>query len=503
MLTSPKAMLKAQMMGISVDHFIHTDEGNEMSYTRNLYGVIDDYFDRSGGSLVTPTVLDLRMIEKGVRGKHRAKFVTLWEQVQEEDYDENELYELLMQLKQAKALRVLTEMFTGGHSTLVKDGIEKCAEYVVEKANEALAEIDNNIMDGRQSIDFADSSDYFQDEYAKRRDHPELYRGIMCGVDAIDKRTFGWLPGQMIVLLAPSSGGKSVQLLNWAHKAFQQGKNVLYFSFEMDAYECLTRHLSLNFKTSYAAIKGVMMETEEFESIVKKLTEFKDGPYFEYDVNMENPTAEYVDAKIRELINTKGKPDIVVVDYIGIMQSAKAGKDAKEWEQQAEVVKRLKILAKRYQLPILTAQQINRDAMREQRKMKESGKAAQFHQDAVAGTGKLIHFAHFAIGLEPDKENGMATYHPIKMRDAWFPPVGVRWNADQHLITPLTEDEDAEWRALRGLSESKPAGADAVPTERHAPRASASEDGMVVEVGNATNIFSNDDLELGGDLWEL
>jgi len=52
---------------------------------------------------------------------------------------------------------------------------------------------------------------------------------------------------------------------------------------------------------------------------INGLKKSEDGSYFEYDVNMEDPTPEYIDSKIRDLIATKGKPDLLVVDYIGNM----------------------------------------------------------------------------------------------------------------------------------------------------------------------------------------
>ena len=74
----------------------------------------------------------------------------------------------------------------------------------------------------------------------------------------------------------------------------------------------------------------------------------KDGPYFEYDVNMEDPTPDYIDSKIRELIATKGKPDLLVVDYIGNMTVRNAPNGSKDWENQSKAVQGLFLLAKRF-----------------------------------------------------------------------------------------------------------------------------------------------------------
>ena len=143
------------------------------------------------------------------------------------------------------------------------------------------------------------------------------------------------MPGQIVVFMAPSSGGKSVMLLNSAIHANEFcNKKILYMSFEMNSWLCLLRHVSLAFEIPYNILKDTALDGEEFKKIINLLNEKRGKPYFEYDVNMEDPTPEYIDSRIRDLIATKGKPDLLVVDYIGNMTIRNPTGITKDWELQ-------------------------------------------------------------------------------------------------------------------------------------------------------------------------
>ena len=370
LLNNTKAYDKLLSRSITKEHFIHIPEGFEKSYTRALFNMALKYWKDSGGSLFTQYVLESHLKEKNAKPKDSAQLVLTLQSALDLEVDFNDLHEVLTQLKNRHCLRLMTEMFNQGHETLSNQGLVESIKTIQNFVDEIQEEM-NEIGGDKQSIDISESSDYFVTEYRKRIESPELFRGIPCGLSDIDKKTFGFMPGQIVVFLAPSSGGKSVMMLNTAMNANQvSGKKVLYMSFEMNSWLCLLRHLSLLYNIPYSQIKGNSLLPEEIEKIKDGLSRLKDGPYFEYDVNMEDPTPEYIDSRIRDLIATKGKPDLLVVDYIGNMTVRNAPNNSKDWELQSLAVKQLFIMAKRYQIPVVTAQQINRDAIRDSRKSK-------------------------------------------------------------------------------------------------------------------------------------
>jgi hypothetical protein len=185
---------------------------------------------------------------------------------------------------------------------------------------------------------------------------------------------------------------------------------------------------------------------------------------------MEDPTPEYIDSRIRELIATKGKPDIIFVDYIGNMTVRNARPDAKDWENQSKAIEQLFVMAKRYQIPIPTAQQINRDTIRDARKQKENNKFMSYDQAAASGGQKLMHLSTYVIAMEPYKEEGVNVFHPVKMRDAWFNPFPAFMNRDFNEIVSMSEDEKDEWLSLHKMATSSASQPATSSGERPAPR---------------------------------
>jgi len=455
MTTSQLAVNKVLEAKITGEHFGFVPEQYTKCFTSGMFKLVQTYYEKHN-ALITKTILEDRLSKANIDAKSRAKYLEVWEQIEIEDYDANELPYLIEELKSKRCWRLWNNMHQVGHQKSVDESLEagiNAVQSIIDEIHEELADYGTE----KQRIDVTLASEYVKEEYNRRLNDPASYKGVECGLSAIDEKTFGWMGGQLIVLLAPSSGGKSVQLLNWAHHAHKnQQKNVLYFSFEMDLWQCLLRHLSLAYQIPYSALKGMSLATSEVEDLVSRIGLSQGGAYFEYDVSLEDPTPEYVDARIRELIQTKGKPDLVVIDYMGNMTTRNSRRDAKPWEQQGDAFSKLHVLAKRYQLPFLTAQQINRDTIRENRKRKEDKKAAQYWQDAASGDQRLMHLAHFVIGLEPHKEESMVSYHPVKMRDAWFVPCGAKWDAEYNTVRDLTDDEAARWTQIARLNGTMP-----------------------------------------------
>jgi len=441
--TSAKAVDRMLACNITADHFQFVQEGSKVSHHSKLFGLLRDYYEKSGGSLMTQLVLENRLIEEQVKDKSRGKYITLWAKLEEIDVDENDLYEIITQLKDRYCMKLMNEMFKDAHEYLIDKGIEECLSMCQERL-ETIRDMKSEFIVDKQSLDISEAAPYFKEEFEKRANHPDKFRGIPCGLPQIDDVTLGWMPGQLIVLLAPSSGGKSIQMLNWALYANQvYGKKILYFSFEMSLWLCLLRHLSLMYEVPYRDLKSTPKDDYRIINMIEKMCN-DTSPYFEYDVNMEDPTPEYIDSRIKELIATKGMPDMVVVDYIGNMTTRTSRRDAKPWEKQGDAVEKLFALAKRYQIPFLTAQQVNREAIKESRQRKENGKASGFFQDAASGDQRLIHLAHFVIGVEPDKQFGRNIYHPVKMRDAMFDPFAARVDPVYNRIYPIPEEDQPE-----------------------------------------------------------
>jgi hypothetical protein len=211
--------------------------------------------------------------------------------------------------------------------------------------------------------------------------------------------------------------------------------------------------------------------------------------------------------RIRELTLTKGKPDIVIADYIGEMRTRNAPKTAQSWELHELAFDGLVKIARRHNLPVLTAQQLNRDTIKDSRKSKDSGKAHTYDQSAASGGQHIMHQAHYVFVLEPDKETGIAVVHMAKGRDAWVPPYCVRVAPEYNKIQELTPDEQIEMKAIKGLTQSeKPKTDEREETATRTKTVTESDGSINVSINDDTFSFDAsdltiDDLNLGGSNW--
>jgi hypothetical protein len=457
---NPKSMDKLLSRQISKQHFIYKEKSEEVSFTNKLFKFVNDYWSESGGSLFNSYVLESTFNKYRMKDQHRSKFLSLWTEIEDCEIDDNEFHEVLSQLKNQKCMSIISSMLTEGQSKLQSDGLGNFVKVLQDNLEEIQNQL-SEINGDRQNFDVSQSSTLFKDEYEKRLYHPELFKGINSGISNIDSKTFGWLPGQIIVFLAPSSGGKSVMLLNTAlHANKECHKKVLYMSFEMNSWLCLLRHVALKFEIPYSHLKDTNLSHDELKMIIEGLDKDSEGPYFEYDVNMEDPTPEYIDSRIRDLIATKGKPDLLVVDYIGNMTIRNPTGITKDWELQSKAIQQLFIMAKRYNIPIITAQQINRETIRDSRKSKEANKFMSYDQAAASGGQNLMHLCTYAIAMEPNREKGYCVLHPVKMRDAWFHPFPIRMNPEFNKVEEMSIEEQQNIMALHAMAN----GATAVPT---------------------------------------
>ena len=194
------------------------------------------------------------------------------------------------------------------------------------------------------------------DRLAKMTD-PETrgdYIGIPCGIGALDKMITGLNKSDLIILGARPGMGKTSFALNIVRNvAVGAGKTVCFFSLEMSRDQLAQRMLS-----SEAGIKSEKLRTGELDDAEwTRLAQAGENLstaniYFDETSTITVPEMK---AKLRRM---KPAPDLVVIDYLGLMKSARNIDN--RVQEVSEITRNLKIMAKELKVPVIACAQLSR-----------------------------------------------------------------------------------------------------------------------------------------------
>ena len=180
--------------------------------------------------------------------------------------------------------------------------------------------------------------------------------GVPTGYEELDRQTGGLQPGDLIILAARPSMGKTALALNVARNAaIDQGKNVAVFSLEMTTRSLVLRLLSSEARVDFSTFRSGYFTMDAH----KQLTEAA-GHLSRANLWIDDSGAATVlemRAKSRRLHAEHGL-DLVIVDYL---QLAHGDKNVASREQEiSEISRGLKGLAKELNIPVLALSQLNR-----------------------------------------------------------------------------------------------------------------------------------------------
>ena len=203
--------------------------------------------------------------------------------------------------------------------------------------------------------------------------------GVPTGFVDLDTLTNGLHPGQLIIVAARPSLGKSTLGVDFCRSAaIRHGLSSVIFSLEMSRNEIVMRLLSAEAQVPLHNMRSGTMSDADWTRLATKMGVVSEAPLFIDD--SPNMTLMEIRAKCRRL---KQRHDLrlVVVDYLQLMTS---GKRVESRQQEvSEFSRSLKLLAKELEVPVVAISQLNRGPEQRQDKrpmladLRESGSLEQ------------------------------------------------------------------------------------------------------------------------------
>lgn len=188
-------------------------------------------------------------------------------------------------------------------------------------------------------------------------DPSKRIKGISTGFTKLDEMTGGMHGGDLFILAARPSMGKTALALNIAqHVALRLKQTAAVFSLEMSKESLLTRMLCAAARVDSQKFRAGFLSQEDRRKLNAALHELVDSPLYIDD--MAGIHLMDMHAKLRRLQAERGKIGLVIVDYLQLMTGR--GRFENRNQEVSALSRGMKMLAKELNVPMLVLSQLSR-----------------------------------------------------------------------------------------------------------------------------------------------
>ena len=196
------------------------------------------------------------------------------------------------------------------------------------------------------------SIEKLEDLYQRKAD----VTGIPTGFTELDRMTSGLHGGELIIVAARPSMGKTAFSLNLAsHMTLRAKKTVAYFSVEMGKESVMMRLLAAESRVSMSELRNGRIQNSSWPKLIQTAGHISDAKLFIDDTAGISPFE--IRARCRRLKAQHGL-DCIMIDYLQLMD-LKQKVESRE-RAVSEISKGLKVIAKEMNIPIIALAQLNR-----------------------------------------------------------------------------------------------------------------------------------------------
>ena len=181
--------------------------------------------------------------------------------------------------------------------------------------------------------------------------------GTPSGFKDLDAKTGGFHPGNLIVIAARPSMGKSALVANIAENAALEGYPAALFSLEMSESELAQRFVASQARINGEDLRRGKVPERQWQKIMDACQRLADSPMY-IDDSSDTGVLE-VRAKARRLHHQiEGGLKLIIIDYLQLMRHE--GRVESRVEQVGQISRGLKGLARELQVPVIALSQLSR-----------------------------------------------------------------------------------------------------------------------------------------------
>ncbi|EFH90505.1 replicative DNA helicase [Ktedonobacter racemifer] len=312
------------------------------------------------------------------------------------------------------------------------------ADVALDKAEQLIFEISQSTS----RSDFSAINDVLT-SYLVKLEQLHERRGTIVGVPTgftdLDRLTGGLQRSDLLILAARPAVGKTSFALSLARNAAVDYKHsVAVFSLEMSKEQLVQRFLSMEAGIDQQRLRTGWIEDEDWGSIEQAMGRLSQARIY-IDDTAGISTME-MRSKARRLASEQGGLDLIIVDYLQLMQSSVGGKRNENRVQEvSEISRNLKGLARELDVPVLALAQLSRTVESRQSKVPQLSDLRE--SGSIEQDSDIVMFIYRDEVYNPDTERkNIADIIVAKHRNGPVGEVSLFFKASQTRFADLEVD---------------------------------------------------------------
>ena len=266
--------------------------------------------------------------------------------------------------------------------------------------------------------------------------------GVPTGFTDLDRLTGGLQKSDLIVLAARPGIGKTSLAMSMAHNAALKYHNsVAFFSLEMSKDQLAQRLLSMDSGIDQQRLRTGRIEEEEWERIVYAMDTLSEANIWIDDTASITPLE--MRSKSRR-IHAQHGIDLIIVDYLQLMQATIGGKRNENRVQEiSEISRSLKGLARELNIPVLALAQLSRAVESRQSKVPQLSDLRE--SGSIEQDSDIVMFIYRDDVYNPESEKkSIADIIIAKHRNGPVGEISLYFQANQTRFRDLELNSSAE-----------------------------------------------------------
>lgn len=254
---------------------------------------------------------------------------------------------------------------------------------------------------------------YFEHIEEHIKELTTIYNPIPTGWKFLDERLEGGLyPKTLTCLVGQVNVGKSIFLGNIAANMVMNNRNTLLISLEMSEFMYAKR---VSAQLTQIPHNQLTTYTEELKEQIRHIEKQIESKLVIKEFPPKTITVRHIDSYITKLIHKGFKPEIVVIDYINLLKTTT--KNLNSYSEIKEIAEQLRALSFKYNIPFVTASQINRSGFNTAHPgMENISECIEINQKVRLRDGTVRKIGEIQLGDQITANDGYKTVTQIHHR---------------------------------------------------------------------------------------